>query len=106
MFAQTKVVNAQAALVYCLPHANVEFREISSFTPFTDGPSAGVRVATTSTTSGADLLVSGLDAAGRRVRVRKYGMERTSATARTLSPRLLDEVESSPGTVPSWLGGN
>ena len=85
--------------------ANVEFRETSSFTPFTDAPSSGVRVATTSTTRGADVLVSGLDTAGTGVRVRKYGMERTSATARTLSPRLLDEVESSPGTVPSCLGG-
>jgi hypothetical protein len=86
--------------------ANVQFRETDSFTPFTDAPSSGVRVATTSTTSGADVLVSGLDAAGTGVRVRKYGMERTSATARTLSPRLLDEVESSPGTVPSCLGGD
>jgi FtsP/CotA-like multicopper oxidase with cupredoxin domain len=86
--------------------ANVEFREVASFTPFTDAPSAGVRVATTSTTNGADLLVSGRDAAGSAVRVRKLGMERASAAARTLSPRLLHEVASSPGTVASWLGGD
>jgi len=86
--------------------ATVAFREISSFTPFADAPSSGVRVATTSTTNGADVLVSGLDAAGTGVRVRKYAMERTSATAGTLSPRLLAEVESSAGTAPSGLGGD
>jgi hypothetical protein len=51
------------------------------------------------------LLVSGLDAAGSRVRVRKYGFERTSPQASTLSPKLVGEVGSSPGTAPSWLGG-
>ena len=40
-------------------HAHgVNFREIASFAPF-DGAN-GARVATTSTTSGADLLVSGV----------------------------------------------
>ena len=85
--------------------AKVAYREIASFTPFADAPSSGVRVATTSTVQGADLLVSGLDAAGSGVRVRKYGFERTSPKASTLSPKLLNEMGSSPGTAPSWLGG-
>jgi hypothetical protein len=86
--------------------AAVAFREIARFIPFADAPSSGVRVATTSTTGGADVLVSGRDAAGTGVRVRKYRMERASATARTLSPVLLAEVAASPGSVPSWLGGD
>jgi FtsP/CotA-like multicopper oxidase with cupredoxin domain len=84
----------------------VEFREVSSFTPFGDAPSAGVRVATTSTTAGADVLVSGLDATGSAVRVRKFGMERTAAAARTLSPKVLGDIESAAGTAPSSLGGD
>jgi hypothetical protein len=65
-----------------------------------------VRAATTSTTSGADLLVSGLDAAGTGVRVRRYALLRASADATTLTPELLSDVESSPGTVPRSLGGD
>jgi FtsP/CotA-like multicopper oxidase with cupredoxin domain len=84
----------------------VTFREIARFAPFEDAPSSGVRVATTSTVHGADVLVSGRDAAGAGVRVRKYGMERAAKTASTLSPKLLAEVESSQGTAPSWLGGD
>lgn len=86
--------------------ATIVFREIASFTPFADAPSSGVRVATTSTVDGADVLVSGLDAPGHRVRVSKYAMERASESATTLSPRLLAALESSPGTVPSALGGD
>jgi len=84
----------------------VAFREIASFAPFDDAPSSGVRAATTSTTSGADLLVSGRDAAGTDVRVRRYALLRASPDATTLTPELLADVESSPGTVPSSLGGD
>lgn len=83
----------------------VQFREISGFTPFADAPSSGVRVATTSNVDGADVLVSGLDAAGSGVRVRKLMMERTAPSSATLSPRLVNQLEV-PGTVPSWLGGD
>jgi FtsP/CotA-like multicopper oxidase with cupredoxin domain len=84
----------------------IAFQEIASFAPFADAPSSGVRAATTSTTSGADVLVSGLDAAGTDVRVRKYALLRASPDATTLTPQLLADVESSPGTVPSSLGGD
>ena len=53
-----------------------KFREIASFTPF-DG-TAGVRVATTSTTTGADLLVSGVSAP----RCRRRGKVRLRASRR------------------------
>ena len=84
----------------------VDFHEIASFRPFDDAPSSGVRVAMTSTERGADVLASGLDAAGENARVRKFGMERADKTAKTLTPKLVAEVESSPGTVASWVGGD
>jgi hypothetical protein len=86
--------------------AAVAFTEIASFAPFVDAPSSGVRAATTSTTSGADVIVSGLDAAGTSVRVRKYALLRASEEATSLTPQLLADVSSSPGTVPSSLGGD
>jgi len=84
----------------------IAFREIASFAPFDDAPKSGVRAATTSTTSGADVVVSGLDAKGTGVRVRKYGLARAFADATTLSPKLVAEVASFAGTVPSALGGD
>ncbi|MFD0360348.1 multicopper oxidase domain-containing protein [Nocardia sp. GCM10030253] len=66
----------------------VSFREITSFAPF--GVGAGVRVATTSTTSGADLLVSGVAVNGTEVR--KYGLGRAGPDATTLTPTLLNTV--------------
>jgi FtsP/CotA-like multicopper oxidase with cupredoxin domain len=84
----------------------VSFTEIASFAPFADAPASGVRAATTSTTSGADLLVSGLDAAGTAVRVRKYGLVRATPGATSLTPELLADVESSAGIVPSSIGGD
>ena len=47
----------------------VDFTEAASFAPFSG--SAGVRVATTSTTTGADLLVSGVSAEDKTVQVLK-----------------------------------
>jgi FtsP/CotA-like multicopper oxidase with cupredoxin domain len=81
----------------------ITFREIASFSPFGEA-SSGVRVAATSTVHGADVLVSGAEPAGS-ARVRKYGMERTPATARSLTPKLLSEVTSLSGAV-GWLGGS
>jgi len=85
---------------------SVSYREIVSFTPFPDAPSSGVRIATTSTTSGADVLVSGLDATGKTGRVRKYGFERSAPTARTLTPSVRSEVAGSAANGPSWIGGD
>jgi hypothetical protein len=84
----------------------VAFQQTARFTPFADAPQSGVRVATTSTVQGADLLVSGLDGSGARARVRKYALERASQTATTLAPRLLDEIDAPPATSASWLGGS
>jgi FtsP/CotA-like multicopper oxidase with cupredoxin domain len=84
----------------------VTFHQIARFSPFEDAPASGVRVATTSTVQGADVLVSGLDAAGAEVRVRKYGLERAEKKARDLTPKLLSEVGTFPGTTPISLGGD
>src|SRR4029434_6064412 len=59
-----------------------QFREIASFKPF-DG-SAGTRVATTSTTTGANLLVSGVAAGGAGASVLKYEFVRPNAQSTTL----------------------
>jgi hypothetical protein len=40
------------------------------------------------------------------VRVRKYALLRASEEATSLTPQLLADVSSSPGTVPSSLGGD
>ena len=59
------------------------FREIASFNPF-DGTS-GTRVAMTSTTDGADLLVSGVR--GRSASVVRYEFARPNAQATVLQAR-------------------
>jgi len=71
------------------------FREIASFNPF-DGAS-GTRVATTSTTTGAHLLVSGAAS------VLKYDLVRPNAQATTLQAVRIGEVQAGPGAL---LGGN
>ena len=72
---------------------NATYAQIASFDPF---PGAGVTVATTSTTSGADVLVGGVTPAG--VEVRKYTLERTSPDATTVDPKLV-------ATLPVAAGG-
>lgn len=72
----------------------VTFARTASFDPFR----GGVTVATTSTTSGADLLVAG---AGE---VRKYALGRAAPDAKTLSPTLLATLPRLPGT-PGALAG-
>ncbi|MFQ6399044.1 multicopper oxidase domain-containing protein [Nocardia sp. KC 131] len=80
----------------------VSFREITSFVPFVGG--AGVQVATTSTTSGADLLVSGR--AGTGTEVRKYGLGRAEPDATTLTPTLLRTLAPiATPTGPMPVGG-
>ena len=72
---------------------NIEYRQIASFEPFTGG--TGVTVATTSTTAGADLLVSGK--AGNGVEVRKIALARPDATATALTPTVLGTLPALPG---------
>ncbi|SEL99365.1 hypothetical protein SAMN05444583_11912 [Rhodococcus maanshanensis] len=78
----------------------VDFRQIASFEPFAGG---GVQVATTSTTAGADLLVSSAGAAGSEVR--KIGLGRADPQSTTLTPAPLGDLPPLPaaGAVP--LGG-
>jgi len=83
---------------------NVRFREIASFEPF-DG-SAGTRVATTSTTTGASLLVSGVAAGGTDASVLKYEFVRPNAQSTTLQAVRLGQVWSGKGSQPAMLGGD
>ena len=108
IFSSGSALDGQPTVYLESPDAHattVQFSAISSFTPFADAPRSGVRVATTSTVDGADVLVSGLDASGNGGRVQKLMMERTTPKSATLSPRLLSEIEV-PGTSPGWLGGD
>jgi hypothetical protein len=81
---------------------HVDFRQTASFAPFTGG-APGVSVATTSTTAGADLLVSGAGAQGAEVR--KYGLARPDPQANTLAPKLLTTLPPIPGVNAAPLGG-
>ena len=83
---------------------NARFREIASFEPF-DG-SAGARVATTSTTTGANLLVSGVAAGGTDASVLKYNFVRPSLQSTTLQAVRLGQVWSGKGSQPAILGGD
>src|SRR5262245_37151725 len=79
------------------------FREVAEFKPF-DG-SAGTRVATTSTTTGADLLVSGVAAGGTDASVLKYEFVRPDAQSKTLQAVRLGQIWSGKGAQPAVLGG-
>jgi FtsP/CotA-like multicopper oxidase with cupredoxin domain len=81
----------------------VDFTEAASFTPF-DG-NAGVRVAATSTTVGADLLVSGVTQ-DNSAEIRKYNLFRPSSDAHMLAARQISTVVSGAGAVPNELGGD
>jgi FtsP/CotA-like multicopper oxidase with cupredoxin domain len=80
------------------------FREIAGFEPF-DG-TAGTRVATTSTTTGAHLLVSGVAAGGTDASVLKYEFVRPSAQSTTLEAVRLGKVWSGKASQPASLGGD
>ncbi|MBV8965342.1 MAG: multicopper oxidase domain-containing protein, partial [Mycobacteriaceae bacterium] len=84
---------------------SLEFNQIASFAPFSGVPaSTGVRVADTSTTTGADLIVSGSGPAGAEVR--KYTLGRADPTARTVAPNLVATLPPLPGSPPvAPLGG-
>jgi hypothetical protein len=81
-----------------------DFAEIASFKPF-DGAS-GVSVATTSTTSGADLLVSGISPADKSVQVLKFELVRPDPDAVKLDARQLSTILSTGGAQPNVLGGD
>ena len=79
------------------------FRQTASFKPFTAG-APGVTVATTSTTTGADLLVSGAGPQGAEVT--KFGLARAAPQANTLSPSVVAKLPAIPGVSgPAPLGG-
>ncbi|MFG1481089.1 multicopper oxidase domain-containing protein [Xanthobacter sp. V4C-4] len=85
-----------------LAHPAVAFKEMASFAPFGAGV-AGVSVATTSTTEGADLLVAA--PAGPAGRLLRFDLIRAEATAPQLTPRRVGEStwNSTAGVI---LGGN
>ncbi|MGH3674481.1 MAG: multicopper oxidase domain-containing protein [Mycobacterium sp.] len=84
--------------------ADVEFTQIASFEPFPGGARTGVTVATTSTTNGADLLVSGKGAGGAEVQ--KVGLARPNPTATTVAPTVIAKLPALPGVNgPAPLGG-
>ncbi len=82
----------------------VDFTEAASFTPF--GGASGVRVATTSTTTGADLLVSGVSPQDNTVQVLKYQFVRPMPAAVMLQAVQLGKVASAAGSLPAMLGGD
>jgi hypothetical protein len=81
-----------------------DFGEIASFKPF--GDASGVSVATTSTTTGADLLVSGVSPADKSAQVLKFELVRPDAETVTLDARQLSTVLAAPGAQPNALGGD
>ena len=84
--------------------ADVKYAQIASFEPFAGGPPTAVTVATTSTTEGADLLVSGI--AGNGVEVRKYGLARPTQDATTVAPKLITTLPPFAGLAAAApLGG-
>ncbi len=80
------------------------FAEIASFKPFDD--TTGVSVATTSTTTGADLLVSGISPVGNGAQVLKFELVRADPDATRLDARQLSTVVSGAGSAPNALGGD
>ena len=80
------------------------FTGIAQFNPFEQA--SGVRVATTSTTIGADLLVSGISPTDKTVRVRKYQLTRPTAEADRLDAKQINQISSAPGSFPDVLGGD
>jgi FtsP/CotA-like multicopper oxidase with cupredoxin domain len=79
------------------------FREIGAFEPFSSA--AGTRVAVTSTTTGAQLLVSGVVPGGMDASVLKYEFVRSNPQANKLKAVRLGQVWSGKGSVAPTLGG-
>jgi len=81
-----------------------QFNEAFSFTPF--GGDSGVRVATTSTTTGAHLLVSGVSAPDKTAKIFKYDLVRPDEKAAGLKALRLGTVSSTASSTPPCLGGD
>ena len=109
---QVKVFSSGSALqggpaMYLAPvdHSTiVGFGEMTSFTPFDGG--AGVTVATTSTTHGANLLVSGVSAKDKAAQVRKFELYRPSPQATNMLVKQIGTAVSASGSQPKALGGD
>jgi FtsP/CotA-like multicopper oxidase with cupredoxin domain len=84
--------------------AIINFTEAAEFTPF-DGAS-GVRVAMTSTTTGADLLVSGVSAQDNTAHVLKYEFVRSNPSATMLKAVPLGKILSAANSLPFARGGD
>jgi hypothetical protein len=80
------------------------FKEMASFKPF-NVPGAA-RVATTSTTTGAHLLVSGMATSDGEASVLKYDLVRPSPQAKTVELRRLGQVYSGKSSQPTLVGGD
>jgi FtsP/CotA-like multicopper oxidase with cupredoxin domain len=78
------------------------FGEIASFEPFAGA--LGVRVATTSTTIGADLLASGTRSG--TVQIEKFRLVRSNPEDHALTARRVHAISSGVGTAPAVLGGD
>jgi FtsP/CotA-like multicopper oxidase with cupredoxin domain len=85
-------------------HHGAHFREIASFEPFQG--STGTQVATTSTTTGAHLLVSGVAPGAANASVIKYDLVRPNTQSTSLQPVSLGQVWSGKASQPAALGGN
>lgn len=91
----------QSAAVHSLAPTFTSIAQLSAF-----DDTSGVRVATTSTTMGADLLVSGISRADRSVKVRKYQLFRAAPDATALDARQIGEVSTASGSFANILGGD
>ncbi|WP_019905973.1 multicopper oxidase domain-containing protein [Methylobacterium sp. 77] len=80
------------------------FRAIASLNPF--GKAGPVHVATTSTTTGANLLVGGGGGSGTGARVLTFDFVRSGADAALLEPLALGDAISLAGAPIAVLGGN
>jgi hypothetical protein len=83
-------------------HESSNFAEVASFEPFAGAQA--IRVATTSTTIGADLLASG--DSGGKVRIEKFHLTRSNPQAHMLSAIPVHAVRLSPGTAVAVIGGD
>ena len=83
---------------------NASFVEDLKFTPFSGG--AGVRVATTSTTTGAHLLVSGVSPQDKKATILKFDLAPPTPDAKTVQAVQLGVVMSADGSVPLEPGGD
>jgi FtsP/CotA-like multicopper oxidase with cupredoxin domain len=106
VFSSGSALDAGPALYLHSPSQHdhgATFKEMASLKPF-NGQGA-VRVATTSTTSGAHLLVSGMSAPGE-TSVLKYDLVRPSPQAKAVELRRLGQVTSTRSSQPALLGGD